>query len=61
MVGELHAANALVNIDIVMNHNSGRQGSAGFQAAGGYPGFWMAPATPPVDKTPTSNWGDSSA
>jgi alpha-amylase len=58
VVGELHAANALVNIDIVMNHNGARQGSAGFQAAGGYPGFWMAPANPPVDKTPTSNWGD---
>jgi hypothetical protein len=58
VVGELHAANALVNIDIVMNHDAARQGTAAFQAAGGYPGFWMAPASPPVDKAPTSNWGD---
>src|SRR4051812_5273481 len=58
VVGELHAAAALVNIDIVLNHNAARQGSASFQAAGGYPGFWMAPASPPVNKTPTSNWGD---
>jgi alpha-amylase len=58
MIAEFHQANGLVYLDSVLNHNSGRQGSAGFQAAGGYPGFWMAPGTPIVDKTPTSNWGD---
>jgi hypothetical protein len=58
MIAEFHQANGLVYLDSVLNHNSGRQGSAGFQAAGGYPGFWMAPSNPIVDKTPTSNWGD---
>ncbi|MCK6476751.1 MAG: hypothetical protein L6Q35_07970 [Phycisphaerales bacterium] len=58
MVGELHQANGLVYIDSVLNHNGSRQTSASFQAAGGYPGFWMAPANPPVNKTPTSAWGD---
>ncbi len=58
VVGELHAADTLVYLDIIMNHNSGRQASASFQAAGGYPGFWMQPANPPVNKQPTSPWGD---
>ena len=58
VLGEFHQANGQVYIDAVLNHDSGRNGSAAFQAAGGYPGFWMAPATPPVNKTPTSNWGD---
>ncbi len=57
-IAELHAADTLVYIDAVLNHNSNRQGSAAFQAAGGYPGFWMAPGSPPIDKTPTSPWGD---
>ncbi|HRJ48949.1 MAG TPA: hypothetical protein PKU91_00335 [Phycisphaerales bacterium] len=58
MIGELHQSNSLIYVDSILNHNSGRQTSASFQAAGGYPGFWMAPANPPVNKTPTSNWGD---
>jgi len=58
VIDEFHRANSLVYLDIIMNHDSGRQTSASFQAAGGYPGFWMDPADPPVDKTPTSAWGD---
>ncbi|MCC6426779.1 MAG: hypothetical protein IT435_08145 [Phycisphaerales bacterium] len=58
MIGELHQANGLIYVDGVLNHNSSRQTSASFQAAGGYPGFWMAPGNPPTNKTPTSNWGD---
>ncbi len=58
MIGELHQADGLVYADGVMNHCSSRQTGASFQANGGYPGFWMAPATPPVTKTSTSNWGD---
>lgn len=58
VVGELHQADVLVYIDAVLNHNSSRQTSAAFQTEGGYPGFWMAPANPPVNKTPTSAWGD---
>ncbi len=58
MVGELHRANAEVYFDSILNHNSGRQTSASFQAAGGWPGFWMAPATPPVNKQANSPWGD---
>ncbi len=58
MVDELHRANGLVYIDSILNHNSGRQTSAAFQAAGGWPGFWMAPATPPVNKQANSPWGD---
>lgn len=57
-VKELQRANGLVYIDIIMNHNSGRNTSASFQAAGGYPGFWMAPDNPPQNKQPTDNWGD---
>ncbi|MEK6701519.1 MAG: alpha-amylase family glycosyl hydrolase [Planctomycetota bacterium] len=58
VIDELHQANAEVYIDAVLNHNSGRDGSTGFQNYGGWPGFWMAPATPAVTKTSTSNWGD---
>jgi alpha-amylase len=59
VVDELHAANALVNIDIVMNHNTGRQTSYSFHAAGGYPGFWTGPL-PAVNqsKRADANWGD---
>ncbi len=57
-VAELKSANGLVYLDIIMNHNSMRQTSAAFQAAGGYPGFWMQSSTPPVNKQPTSPWGD---
>jgi alpha-amylase len=58
LVQEFHAANGLVYVDGVLNHNMGRQTSAAFQVQGGYPGFWMAPANPPVNKQPTDNWGD---
>lgn len=58
MVKELQRANAEVYVDSILNHNSGRQTSASFQAAGGWPGFWMAPATPPVNKAANSPWGD---
>lgn len=58
VVNEFHLANGLVYVDMVLNHNAGRQTGAGFQNDGGYPGFWMAPSTPAVDKTSTSNWGD---
>ncbi|QOI99866.1 MAG: hypothetical protein HRU70_04950 [Phycisphaeraceae bacterium] len=58
MIDEFKRANAEVYVDAVLNHNSQRNASAGFQAAGGWPGFWMAPSNPPVDKLPTSNWGD---
>ena len=59
VVDELHAANALVNIDIVMNHQAGRQTSYSFHAAGGYPGFWTGPL-PPLNqaKRADANWGD---
>jgi glycosidase len=59
VVDELHAANGLVNIDIVMNHNSGRNTSYAFHAAGGYPGFWTGPL-PAVNqnKRADSDWGD---
>lgn len=58
VVDEFHRAGALVYVDIILNHNAGRQTGAQFQAEGGYPGFWMASANPPVNKQPTSNWGD---
>jgi alpha-amylase len=57
-LGELHQANALIYIDTIMNHCSFRQTGAGFQKAGGYPGFWMAPDDPAKDKQPTDLWGD---
>lgn len=57
-VGALQAADGLVHIDLIMNHNSGRQTSVWFQERGGYPGFWMHPESPPRDKRPTDNWGD---
>jgi hypothetical protein len=58
LVDEFHAAGAEVYIDTILNHNSFRQTGAGFQNEGGYPGFWMASATPAVDKLPTHPWGD---
>ncbi len=59
VVSELHSANALVNIDIVMNHNTGRQTAYSFHAAGGYPGFWTGPL-PGLNqaKRADANWGD---
>lgn len=58
MMKEFKAANGNVYLESIMNHNSGRNGSASFQALGGWPGFWLAPSAPIADKTPTSNWGD---
>lgn len=58
MTAELHAANGLVYIDTIMNHNGGRNVSAGWQEAGGWPGFWMNPEVPLRDKLPTDDWGD---
>jgi glycosidase len=57
-VGEFHAANVLVYIDAILNHNAGRQTSASFQAQGGFPGFWIVTENPPRSKQPTDNWGD---
>ncbi|MBM4108979.1 MAG: hypothetical protein FJ255_09270 [Phycisphaerae bacterium] len=61
VIEEFHRANALVYVDAVLNHNGARQTGASFQAAGGYPGFWMASANPPTNKQPTSPWGDFQA
>ena len=59
VVGELHAANALVNIDIVMNHNGGRSTGYSFHAAGGYPGLWTGPLPAQnQNKRADANWGD---
>lgn len=58
VVAEFHRANAQVYVDIVLNHNAGRQTSVQFQQEGGYPGFWMASSDPIVVKQPTHNWGD---
>ncbi len=57
LVQEYHRASGLVFVDMVLNHNAGRQTSATFQNEGGYPGFWMGPLSTPF-KGPTSNWGD---
>ncbi len=53
---ELQRANALVFIDAVLNHNSGRTNNLAFQLAGGWPGFWMGPIDP--DKGQGDDWGD---
>ncbi len=58
VLGEFKRADGDVYLESILNHNSGRQGSASFQTNGGYPGFWMAPSNPIVDKTPVANWGD---
>lgn len=50
MIGEFHRAGALVYVDLVMNHNSGRNGSDGFHNEGGYPGFTM--------RVGSDFWGD---
>lgn len=41
LVDEFHRAGAHVAVDLIMNHNSGRNGSDQFHADGGYPGFAM--------------------
>ncbi len=55
---EFHRANTLVYIDMVLNHNAGRQTSLLFQQDGGYPGFWMGPLSGASGKQATDNWGD---
>ena len=57
MVQEFKLAAAEVYIDMVLNHNAGRQTSLLFQQDGGYPGFWMGPVEGPF-KSSTANWGD---
>jgi len=58
VVDELHAANGLIYIDSIMNHNSGRDGSVSFQEKGGYPGFWLNSEDPPETKFIGDDWGD---
>ena len=59
MVSEFHAANGLVYVDAIMNHDGARSGTADLQTKGGYPGFWLGPIPSPLrDKTSTDNWGD---
>ncbi len=58
LVEEFHLAGAKVYVDMVLNHNAGRQTSLQFQQDGGYPGFWMGPLSGPGGKQPTDNWGD---
>jgi glycosidase len=41
MITELHFANQLVNVDLIMNHNSGRTSNSSFIADGGWPGFYL--------------------
>jgi glycosidase len=41
VVDEFHRAGALVTVDTIMNHDSGRNGSDSFYNDGGYPGFAM--------------------
>lgn len=50
LVKEFHRAAALVSVDLIMNHNSGRNGAQSFVADGGYPGFAMG--------LPGDFWGD---
>lgn len=58
LVEEFHQAGAKVYVDMVLNHNAGRQTSLQFQQDGGYPGFWMGPVSGAGGKQPTDNWGD---
>lgn len=41
LIDEMHYARVRVYVDLVMNHNSGRNSSNDFHNAGGYPGFAM--------------------
>lgn len=50
MVDEFHRAAALVTVDLIMNHDSGRNGSDQFHNDGGYPGFTM--------RIGADTWGD---
>ena len=55
VIDQYHLASVQFYPDIIMNHNSGRSGDAGFIADGGYPGFYM---NPPGPKGPGDDWGD---
>ncbi|MBL0926085.1 MAG: hypothetical protein IBJ11_00325 [Phycisphaerales bacterium] len=57
LMDQFRRANGLVYVDLVMNHCSGRDGSSGFIAQGGYPGFWFNPP-PSGNKSAGGNWGD---
>lgn len=50
VVDEFHRASAQVAVDLIMNHNSGRNNSDGFYNDGGYPGFAL--------RLPGDFWGD---
>jgi len=58
LVEEFHLAGAKVYVDMVLNHNAGRQTSLQFQQDGGYTGFTMGPLSGSNGKQPTDNWGD---
>jgi hypothetical protein len=58
MIDAFHRANALVYVDGIFNHNSGRTTSDAFIAQGSWPGFWIPRENPPRNKLPTDNWGD---
>jgi len=56
-VAEFHGANAVVYIDLIMNHAGFRRADEGFHIEGGYVGLW---ANPPAGRglIPTDDWGD---
>jgi hypothetical protein len=58
VVNELQQTAALVNLDIVMNHNGARDTSYSFWAAGGFPGLWGGPLPATSGKLASDNWGD---
>lgn len=57
VVEEFHGANAVVYIDLIMNHAGFRRADQGFHDEGGYVGLW---ANPPGGRNliPTDDWGD---
>jgi len=57
LVDEFHAANCLVYLDSIMNHNSGRTESQAFHSQGGWPGFWTQPPGG-RNLNSTDPWGD---
>ncbi|MEL7473483.1 MAG: GC-type dockerin domain-anchored protein [Planctomycetota bacterium] len=58
MVEQMSGFDLQIYPDAILNHNSGRNGSAFRQQQGGWPGFWMNPDDPPVDKGVGDDWGD---
>ena len=57
IVDQFHRASGQIFVDSVLNHNSGRNGDAGFIAAGGYPQFYMGPGGG-GRTTGSGDWGD---